>query len=319
MKYLMLIVVFAINYSFAKTSPDSLKPAGEVFNRLDYGKIEIRCGSDSLCRYFINTSALYEEGLDTIPQTKFWQTMISFNSDSGVVSTISTRRIFFKLSFADWQKLGEEKQQCLRDSIRTTFGLDSNERIVYTRGKKDFYDVPSVVPQIDKAIEIFEEEKVDPFYAQAILLIESPGRLQKSVAGAYGPFQLMRKVAVKQGLTVNKYIDERKDLEKSAHAAAKLIRTICIPYTNAMLDKRCITHYETDLWYRLLLLHVYHAGAGNVEKALAMINPELGNMDMIKILWNTSAGDFKNSSQNYSQVAITMLLELDKLLNISKL
>ena len=31
------------------------------------------------------------------------------------------------------------------------------------------------------------------------------------------------------GLTVSKYVDERKDFNKSAFAASELLRTICIP------------------------------------------------------------------------------------------
>jgi hypothetical protein len=81
-----------------------------------------------------------------------------------------------------------------------------------------------------------------------------------------------------------------------------------------MLEKRGMAWCETDLWYRLLVLHTYHAGAGNVEKVLAAINPEVGNMDLIKKIWVTKAGAFGNSSQNYSQLAIATLLELDKLM-----
>ncbi len=51
---------------------------------------------------------------------------------------------------------------------------------------------------------------VDPWYAQSILLIESPGQMKKSISGAYGAFQLMPGVARAQGLIVNKTLDERK-------------------------------------------------------------------------------------------------------------
>jgi hypothetical protein len=146
-------------------------------------------------------------------------------------------------------------------------------------------------------------------------LIESPGTLQKSTTGAYGPFQLMKSVARSMGLTVNKYVDERKDFDKSAHAAAKLIRTICIPYTNAILNKYGITYNEEDLWYKLLVLHVYHAGSGNVEKAVAKLNHCELNDVFIKKLWKTTAGAFGNASQSYSQVAIACLIELDVLIN----
>jgi hypothetical protein len=121
----------------------------------------------------------------------------------------------------------------------------------------------------------------------------------------------MKSVGLKYGLKINSKIDERGNLDKSAVAACKLISTICIPYTNKILGKYNIAWCETDLWYRLLVLHVYHAGAGNVAKALQVMQPEVGNMAMIKQLWNTNAGGFQNCSQNYSQVAIAQLFELE--------
>jgi hypothetical protein len=36
-------------------------------------------------------------------------------------------------------------------------------------------------------------------------------------------------------LTVNKYVDERKDFNKSAFAASQLLRTICIPQAYRIL------------------------------------------------------------------------------------
>jgi hypothetical protein len=175
------------------------------------------------------------------------------------------------------------------------------------------------MPQINDAIRIFEENNTDPFYAQAILLIESPGQLLKSNVGAYGPFQLMKGVARAQGLTVNKYVDERKDFSKSAYAAAKLIREVCIPYTNAMLNAKGICYNETDLWYRLLVLHVYHAGAGNVSAALDKMTycEQDGDIGLIKELWNTRAAAFGAVSQKYSQVALACLIELDDRINKS--
>ena len=121
----------------------------------------------------------------------------------------------------------------------------------------------------------------------------------------------MKSVGLKYGLKINSKIDERGNLEKSAVAACKLISSICIPYTNKMLAKYNMAYCETDLWYRLLVLHVYHAGAGNVAKALNVMQPQVGNMAMIMQLWNTNAGGFQNCSQNYSQVAIASLFELE--------
>ncbi len=285
---------------------------------ISYGKIQVICSTDSICRYFININPLYNEGLDTMPQVKFWRVVMNTHPDTGIISTFSNRKIIGFAGFDALMKMKNARADAYRDSIRKALHLDSTEQIVFTKGRKDFYNVKGVIPQIDRSIRIFEQNGVDPFYAQAILLIESPGRLQKSMAGAYGPFQLMRGVALRMGLKVNRYVDERKDLEKSATAASKLLKNVCIPYTNAMLEKRNIAWCETDLWYRLLVLHVYHAGAGNVDKALEAIGPQVGTMDLIKQLWRTSAGAFRTASQNYSQVAIASLLELNDLVRISR-
>ena len=51
--------------------------------------------------------------------------------------------------------------------------LDSNTKLYITTGKK-FYQIEEVIPSIASAIEIFYANGVDPWYAQSILLIESP-------------------------------------------------------------------------------------------------------------------------------------------------
>lgn len=281
------------------------------------GKIEVKQKSDSLYHTFIRDGRIYSYGLDTLQNIKFWRRMIRLDPDSGLVNVGSTRQVLAVIPVSAYKKMNEAQVSRWRDSIRKQYNLPDTERVVFSQGKKDFYLFDRVIPQINDAIRIFEENDTDPFYAQAILLIESPGQLLKSNAGAYGPFQLMRGVARNMGLKVNKYVDERKDFAKSAGAAARLLRTICIPYTNAMLDARGICYNPDDLWYRLLVLHVYHAGAGNVEKALDKLPycDQDGDIGIIKLLWNTKAAAFGNVSQKYSQVALACLIELDEIIN----
>jgi hypothetical protein len=276
--------------------------------------IRVNIMNDTLRMLMVDTRQIYSEGVDTLPQMKFWRRIMNMSPDSGLLSQANTRRVFCSMSGAIWDKMGEEGQNKFRDSIRKEHQIADSISLYFTRGKNDFYNPKAAIPQIDKAIPIFVRDSVDPFYAQAILLIESPGKVLRSNVGAMGPFQLMKPVAIKMGLKVNKYVDERKDFDKSAWAAAKLIRTICIPSAKAMLDKRGIKYSESDLWFRLLVLHVYHAGAGNVEKALTVINPQTGGMWMIKQLWQTTAGSFGRASQTYSQVALAAILEMDALL-----
>ena len=170
------------------------------------------------------------------------------------------------------------------------------------------------LPGIGKGIEAFQENGVDPWYAQAILLIESPGQLHMSPVGAYGSFQLMKNVAVEYGLVVNDSLDEREDFSRAAFAASELIRRRCLPQVRAMLRKRELSYSETDLWFRLLVLHAYHAGAGNVESVLAKIQPQGGGVELMKQVWTTEVGGFKNASQNYSQIAIASFLRMEEVM-----
>jgi hypothetical protein len=281
----------------------------------------VRMSNDKVCVFglcdsgaysFLSSRAIYEERWDDLPQAKFWRKVMRTTPDSGYLSVAGCRTIIGKYATKEWQKMNDETRDCITEDARNLYCLGNDDKLLFTAGKNDFYKIEPVLSTIDRGIKIFEQENTDPFYAQVILLIESPGRMQKSTVGAYGPFQLMRSVAKRMGLKVNNGIDERKNFERSAWAAAKLIRTICVPETKAILDRNGIKYNEKDLWFRLLVLHVYHAGAGNVAPVIDKICPTEGNQELIKQVWQTSYGYFKNSSQNYSQLALASLLELDE-------
>jgi hypothetical protein len=180
-----------------------------------------------------------------------------------------------------------------------------------TSGKQFFYDFDKAFTNFDRGINAFVANGVDPWYAQAILLIESPNKLQKSNAGAYGPFQLMKDVARLFGLTVNRHLDERADFERSAYAASSLIKKICIPKTKEILDSLHVPYNESELWFKLLVMHSYHAGAGNVKKALYNFMPSKGDMSLIYTLWHTETKHFRSASQNYSQLVLAAMLEMN--------
>ncbi len=272
----------------------------------------------SLNSKFVYCHELQAERLDTVARTIFWRKLMNTAKDTFVFYASPEKMVLCAIPADAYNQYSDVQKDKFKDSLRAINGLAPDKRIMYAMGRNHFYNVSSVIEDIEKSNVIFKQQGVDPFYAQAILLIESPGKLAKSTVGAYGPFQLMKSVGLKYGLKVNSKIDERGNLEKSAVAACKLISSICIPYTNKMLEKYNMAYCETDLWYRLLVLHVYHAGAGNVAKALHVMQPEVGNMAMIMQLWNTNAGGFQNCSQNYSQVAIASLFELeDHLVKVS--
>ncbi|MCX6294637.1 MAG: transglycosylase SLT domain-containing protein [Bacteroidetes bacterium] len=255
---------------------------------------------------FIDNSNIYTEGWQNLPQPQFWQQIMNLPPDSAIISVAASRKVLEKIAVKEWSRLSDVQRNSYRDSVRLSNNIPDSVNILVTAGKKDFYEFKKV-------------NGVDPWYAQAILLIESPGKMNtKSTVGANGPFQLMKAVARKQGLIVNSTIDERTNIEKSAMGASRLLSRICIPYTKAMLDSAHVSYNETDLWFRLLVLHSYHAGAGNVAGVIRKINPSEGGMQLIQTVWQTTYGGFKNASQNYSQLALAAFCNFDQLIMQNK-
>ena len=262
---------------------------------------------------FVYDPSLYNERWDTLPQPKFWQDVIRLSPDSAIVNIASTRTQLQKLSIDEWNKQNQEEKQCYKNNLCALNYLEEGTNIYVTTGKNHFYDFKKVLPHISKAIDVFVDNNTDPWYAQAILLIESPNNHKgKSSVGAVGPFQLMKDIGKKYGLVVNKYTDERTDLKKSAGAASKYIKNICIPYVKAALAPYDLQYSETDIWFRILVLHAYHAGAGNVSGVIHTINPSMTGIDLIKIVWQTEYRGFKNQSQNYSQIALASIMTVDR-------
>ena len=235
--------------------------------------------------------------------------------DSCLINIAETRIVLEKKSFKEWKSQTENQKNKYKYSLRIVNNLPPWEQLNVTSGKNDFYRFNDVYPSISKGVLAFESYGVDPWYAQAILLIESPGQLVKSHVGAYGAFQLMPSVARAQGLIVSKTIDERQDFDKSAMGSARLISRICIPEAKRILDAHNIVYNESDLWFRLFVLHVYHAGSMNVKAVVDKIQPKIGNQDLIKQMWQTSAASFGNSSQNYTQLALASQLILSDMVS----
>jgi hypothetical protein len=262
---------------------------------------------------YIFDQSLYELKVDTLPQVKFWRNIMNLHEDTAYICLANSRCVIEKISIKDWNLKSDSSKKYYRDSIRISRNLDSANRILLTTGKKFFYDFDKASLNFQRGIHCFIENDVDPWFAQAILLIESPNKLQKSNVGAYGSFQLMKDVARMYGLKVNRHIDERANFERSAYAASSLIKTVCIPNARKMLDSLRITNInEDELWFKLLVMHIYHAGSHTVQKALFSFCPTEGNMDLIYTLWKTQAGRFKSASQNYSQLVLAAMLEMNE-------
>jgi hypothetical protein len=256
-------------------------------------------------------SGMFELGWDRLPQVNFWKSLMCIKADSSLISVQGSREILQCVPTRQWNSKPTLEREYLRDSLKRNLGFSPETRILQTEGRSGYYLVDEVLDHITKSIEVFEENGVDPFYAQAILLIESPGRLSgRSPVGAYGPFQLMPYVGKQYGLRVGGANDERADLERSAYAASMLIKKICVPMTEKMLQNRMICYSTDELWFKMLVMHTYHAGAGNVMAALNQLQPKEGGMELIQQLWRTEAGGFRNASQNYSQIAMAANIRL---------
>ena len=269
--------------------------------------------------HFVKTPDLFVERWDTLPQPSFWRFVMEMPPDSGIMNIWETREILETISIQEWDKMTDDGKDEYRQSLRDEYGLDSNTRVVMTTGKSDFFQFDKVFPSISRGVDLFVEYDTDPWYAQAILMIESPGKLAYSNVGALGPFQLMKTVARTHGLKVNKYVDERKDFDKSAYGSSHLLKTACIPEAKRILNRFGIVVTGDDeykLWFRLMVLHLYHAGAGNVENLLVnVVKPQEGGQGFIDKIWHSQYGNFGNSSQNYSQLALASLLVLDDLIH----
>jgi len=285
----------------------------QPFNSWDEEKIEVKKGDDQ--NTILSAHDLISEGWAELPQPKFWKQIMTLSPDSCLVNIAESRVIVAKMSLKDWNAQSDSEKDNYRDSVRTIHNLTSDARVFVTSGKSDFYKFDVVYNSLSDGVEAFESYNVDPWYAQAILLIESPGQLKKSKAGAYGPFQLMPAVARAQGLTVNRYADEREDFYRSAYGASRLISKVCIPEAKRILDARGLTYKEDAIWFRLFVLHVYHAGAGNVSAVIDKIAPQAGSMEIIKEMWQNTAAQFGNNSQNYTQLALASQLILHDLVH----
>jgi len=314
MMYKFLLTLLMLIPAFTVFGPSVTLVAQKVDdNKVKVVEKKVVSFDEVASRKFLHDPQMYSQGWDTLPQPKFWRKVIALSHDSAVINVASSRKVLCVIPAKEWSSKTELRKTAYKDSLRRAYNVGESESLYVTAGKREFYSYKKVVPSIGEAIKVFNQENCDPWFAQVILLIESPGKVQKSNVGAYGAFQLMKSVAIKYGLKVNKHIDERENFHKSAMAAARLIRRSCIPETKRILDARGLKYNEDDLWFRLMVLHSYHAGAGNVSAVIRKIDPCEGGIDLIREMWRTEANGFKNASQNYSQIGLASMVRFDEL------
>lgn len=251
---------------------------------------------------------------------QFWLKDIRLSSDSFLivnnksreVLAIAPKQVIQKIEAGDNLKVYSGIYKYLTDS-------DSLGSIKFVRGRYEFFQYNYIGPKIHTAATIFEAYGVNPIIAKLLLIIESPNDSKgKSISGAVGHFQLMPSVAKQYGLKVKNNLDEREDFIKSSVAAAKLVKKYCIPWAKKIALKKGLDTAlcENKLWFQLLVLHIYNAGAGTVSRAVDQIESVSSGRDLIQQLWTTQYRAFGNSSQNYSQVCLASYLAYKEFLQM---
>lgn len=313
--YISTFLLLTIGCSGKEPVAETIQINPGKFDSLLIKKV-VATNNDTSKMAFVDVHQLKTERWDQLAQPAFWKKIICLSPDSCIVNIAETRTPIEQVPYTDWKTIVEPELSREKGKVRNKYNIANDKEIYITSGKRHFFEHRKTIPYLSKAVQYFIDNDVDPFYAQAILLIESPGKSKSiSYAGAGGPFQLMPYEAQKYGLVVNSNRDDRSDLKKSAYASSMSLKNNFIPSVRKILNERNIKYNETDTWFRLLVMHAYHAGPGNLRCAINKINPTTGGQELIVKLWTTEACGFKNESQNYSQIALASLLNFDDLIN----
>ncbi len=256
------------------------------------------------------------------PNVVFWMRDILLSADSFLVVNQTTRQVIDVVHKDAIQKIDRSQNLTTLGSLYAMkHSVPSNHKIKFVRGRKEFFNYSVVGPKLKIANSVFESVGVNPMVSQLLLLIESPSNHKGvSQSGAAGHFQIMPSVARKYGLRISKGVDDRLIFSKSAYAAARLVKEYCVPQAKRICIKNNIEFNTDALWFNLLVLHIYNAGAGTVATAVKHNENGIDGNDLIKRLWHTNVGAFQNSSQNYSQVCLASYLGYKEFLksNIGK-
>ena len=85
--------------------------------------------------------------------TRDFETIFFYESKIGAITGSSSENYFYEDPPPNF------------DSVIDYYCLDTNTRLYITTGKKEFYQIEQVIPSLETAINIFQENNVDPWFA----------------------------------------------------------------------------------------------------------------------------------------------------------
>jgi soluble lytic murein transglycosylase-like protein len=187
---------------------------------------------------------------------------------------------FFQFPFLTPEKAASVEKRSEAVSVELTdafFGAEVSERTAvaivdekmdFVASRKAFPASLAVIKKHEKTIKNVAREKgVPEDVAIGVSLLENGGsETAVSKAGALGVFQLMPGTARSLGLKVNKKVDERKDPETNITAG--------ISYLKMNYDR--FGDWGLATW-------AYHAGEGNVAKALKIYAKSTHGINLVGI------------------------------------